>query len=144
MTNIDIFFRVITPFISACLGAILAFTYQRKTELRKDKRSILQALMIYRNVGVQELEFIKALNAVDVVFHDNKKVRQLCHTYFDQLNPNISHTLQWRETFHEMLFEMAQSSGYKNLTKDDIRNCYSPKALDWHYPLNSPPIEQVV
>jgi hypothetical protein len=134
MTNLDIFFRVITPFISALVGAVLAFMHQRKTELKRDKRHVLQALMIFRNVGVEELEFIKALNAVDVVFHDNKKVTQLCHTYFDQLDPKVFHTLQWRDTFHEMLYAMAQSVGYKNLTKDDIRRFYAPNALDLHYP----------
>ena len=113
MTNLDIFFRVITPFISACVGAILAFSYQHKTELKRDKRNIVQALMMYRNVTVEELDFIKALNAVDIVFHDNKNVTQLCHKYFDQLHPAIFHTYQWRDTFHDMLYEMAQSVGYK-------------------------------
>jgi hypothetical protein len=140
MTNLDIFFRVITPFISACVGAILAFAYQRKTELKRDKRNIVQALMMYRNVGVEELDFIKALNAIDIVFHDDKKVRDLCHTYFDQLNVPVFHNLQWRDTFHEMLYAMAQSSGYKKISKDDIRRFYAPNALDIHYP--KPPSQE--
>ena len=33
-----------------------------------------------------------------------------------------------------MLYKMAQSSGYQNLTKENISNYYSLKAFDYHYP----------
>lgn len=134
MTLTDFFEKVLIPLVAAGIGAVLAFRYQNHLELKRDKRHIIQALMMYRNVGANELDFIKALNAVDIVFHDNKKVRTLLHTYFDQLVEPYFHNYQWRDTFFEMLYEMAQSSGYSNLTKDDIRNYYSPRALDWHYP----------
>ena len=134
MTFTDVFDKIIIPLLAAAIGAILAFRYQTHLELKRDKRHIIQALMMFRNVGANELDFIKALNAVDIVFHDNKKVRTLLHTYFDQLIEPYFQNYQWRDTFFEMLYEMAQSSGYKHLTKDDIRNYYSPKALEWHYP----------
>lgn len=134
MTFTDILEKIAIPLIAAAIGAILAFRYQHTLELKRDKRHIIQALMMYRNVGANELDFIKALNAVDIVYHDNKKVRELLHTYFDQTVEPYFSNYQWRDTFFEMLYEMAQSSGYKNLTKDDIRNYYSPKALEWHYP----------
>jgi hypothetical protein len=134
MTSTDVLEKIAMPLVAACVGAILAFRYQHTLELKRDKRHIIQALMMYRNVGANELDFIKALNAVDIVFHDNKRVRTLLHTYFDQVTEPYFHNYQWRDTFFEMLYEMAQSSGYSNLTKDDIRNYYSPRALDWHYP----------
>ena len=134
MTFTDVLEKIAIPLIAAAIGAVLAFRYQHTLELKRDKRHIIQALMMYRNVGANELDFIKALNAVDIVFHDNKKVRTLLHTYFDQVTEPYFHNYQWRDTFFEMLYEMAQSSGYSNLTKDDIRNYYSPRALDWHYP----------
>jgi len=134
MTFTDVLLKIIVPLLAACIGAILAFRYQHTLELKRDKRHIIQALMMYRNVGANELDFIKALNAVDIVFHNNKKVRELLHTYFDQTVEPYFQNYQWRDTFFEMLYEMAQSSGYSNLTKDDIRNYYSPKALEWHYP----------
>jgi hypothetical protein len=134
MTFTDVLEKVAIPLIAAAIGAVLAFRYQHTLELKRDKRQIIQALMMYRNVGANELDFIKALNAVDIIFHDNKKVRTLLHTYFDQVTEPYFHNYQWRDTFFEMLYEMAQSSGYSNLTKDDIRNYYYPRALDWHYP----------
>ena len=134
MTFTDVLEKIAIPLIAAAIGAVLAFRYQHTLELKREKRHIIQALMMYRNVGANELDFIKALNAVDIVFHDNKKVRTLLHTYFDQVTEPYFHNYQWRDTFFEMLYEMAQSSGYSYLTKDDIRNYYSPRALDWHYP----------
>lgn len=147
MTFTDVLEKIAIPLIAAAIGAVLAFRYQHTLELKRDKRHIIQALMMYRNVGANELDFIKALNAVDIVFHDNKKVRTLLHTYFDQVTEPYFHNYQWRDTFFEMLYEMAQSSGYSNLTKDDIRNYYSPRALDWHYPNTSvqrPPSEDTL
>lgn len=74
--------KIIAPLLTACIGAILAFRYQHRIELKREKRYILQTLMMYRNVGANELDWIKALNAVDIVYHDNKKVRELLHTFF--------------------------------------------------------------
>ena len=143
MTNTELLENILTPLIAAAIGALLTFRYHNTIELKRDKRHIIQTLMMYRNVKANELEFIKALNAVDIVYQDNKKVRELLHTYFDQLAEPYFQNYQWKDTFYEMIYEMAQSSGYKNLTKHDIRNFYSPKALKWHYPNRNVPPKKV-
>ncbi len=134
MTIFDFSEKLLIPLLSAGLGAILAFRYQHRLELKREKRYILQTLMMYRNVGANELDWIKALNAIDVVYHDNKKIRELLHTFFAQtMEPHYAN-LQWIETLYQMIYLMAQSSGYKRLTLHEIRTYYDPKALDLHYP----------
>lgn len=56
MTFTDVLIKIIVPLLTACIAAILAFRYQRTMELKRDKRLVIQTLMIYRNVGANELE----------------------------------------------------------------------------------------
>ena len=114
MTNIDILEKIVTPLIAAFVGAVLAFRY--------------------RNVGANELDFIKMLNATDVVYHDNKEVRDLLHTYFAQTVRPIFESGQYVETFYRLVFAMAKDCGYNNLSMNDIRDFYAPEALLIHYP----------
>lgn len=77
MKIIELIQYVIIPLASAIIGAMIAFWYQRKMEIRRDKRNLMQALMGYRTIGAVEIDWIRALNMVDAVFHDNKKVKDL-------------------------------------------------------------------
>jgi hypothetical protein len=134
MTFTDFLEKIAIPLIAAFVGAILAFRYQRTMELKRDKRLVIQTLMIYRNVGANELEWIKALNAIDVVFNKDKKVRELFHTFLAHTRPPLFQNGQWIETFYQLVFEMARCSDYKSLTMHEIRDFYSPEALMQHYP----------
>ncbi|MDE3183263.1 MAG: hypothetical protein KGM16_07590 [Bacteroidota bacterium] len=134
MAFIDIAYKVLIPLIAACVGAILAFRYQRTTELKRDKRFIIQSLMMYRNVGVQELDWIKALNAIDIVFHNDKKVRELYHSFLAQTTVPLYSNGQWVETFNKMLHETTLCTEYSNVSIHDIRDFYAPNILELHYP----------
>lgn len=134
MSLIDILYKFFIPLVSACIGGIMAFRYQRTSELKRDKRMVIQTLMIYRNVGVQELNWINALNTIDIVFHSDRKVRELYHNFLAQTTPPLYSNGQWVETFYQMLHEMILCSDYKNLTIHDIRDFYAPNILDIHYP----------
>ena len=136
--NTDLLLKIIIPLCSAGIGAIigatLAYRNQYRIELKRDKRAVIQNLMMYRNVGAHELDWIKALNVIDIVFHENKKVRELYHSLLAQLRPPLFQNNQWVETFYQLVYEMAQCSDYKNLTIHDIRDYYAPGVLDTHYP----------
>ena len=129
-----IFGKIAVPLLAACFGAILAFRYQKTLELKRDKRIIIQTLMIYRNVGADELDWIKALNAIDIVFNKNKKVRVLFHKFLSETKPPTYQSFAWIETFYQMIYEMSKCSDYKTLEMQDIRDFYSPEALKIHYP----------
>jgi len=134
MTSIDVLDKIIIPLISAFIGAALAFKYQINIELKRDKRLVIQNLMMYRNVGAQELEWIKALNVIDIVFHNDKEVTKLFHLFLVQTRPPLFQNNEYVRTYNLMIFEMAKCSDYKNLTMNDIENCYSPEGLVQHYP----------
>lgn len=129
----NLIFKIIAPIVSAFLGAMSAFWYQRVLDKRREKRAVIQTLMMYRNVGAKELDWINALNVVDIVFSDNKKVTDLYHDFIAQCDPSLYSNGQWIETFYSLVEEMAKRSGYNGLSKQQIREFYQPEALRFHY-----------
>ena len=135
MNSTDMVEKFLVPLIAAFVGAILAFRYQHTLELRREKRYVLQNLMMYRSVGANELDWIKALNVVDLVFNKNKKVKVLYHKFLAYTDPSMYPTKQYIDVLYELMYEMGQCSGYKNLTLADIRDSYGPEGLNVHYPM---------
>lgn len=134
MTFSIIIYNILVPLIAAAIGALLAFRFQYRIEIKREKRAVLQNLMMYRNAGAHELDWIKSLNAIDIVYHEHKKVRELYHTFIAQTQPSHFGNRQWVETFYQLIHEMGQCSDYKNLSLHDIRDFYAPEALSLHYP----------
>ncbi|AHW61545.1 hypothetical protein SAMN05444285_1614 [Draconibacterium orientale] len=125
--------QVLIPIIAAFIGAMSAFWYQKRLEKRRDKKSVIYTLMMYRNAGANEIEWINALNVIDVVFNKDKKVRELYRTFISQCEPDLFKNGQWRETFYELVEEMGKCSGYRKLSKSEIRSFYAPESLNIHY-----------
>lgn len=134
MTVADLLQKVIIPLLAAFFGATLAFRYQYRIELKREKRIVLQNLMIYRNIGAHELDWINSMNAIEIVFHRDQKVRELYRKFLAQTLPDVFHQGLHVETYVDLVYEMARCSGYKHLTKHEIRDCYNPIALNQHYP----------
>lgn len=132
-----LFEKIFVPLIAALLGgvigAIAAFRYQNKAELKREKRQVFHILMMNRNIAVDELDWIKHVNVIPSVYHDNPEVIQLLRAFMAQTEANIIHTLQHVETYNKMLLEMAKTCGYKNLNLADIRESYTPAALEAHF-----------
>lgn len=120
---------VIIPLASAIIGALLAFWYQRKMEIRRDKRGLMQALMSYRTTGAVEIDWIRALNMVDAVFHDNKKVKTLLRSYMYHTDSSRYATGHHQVVLVELLLEMGKVCGYTQITETDIRDGYNPISL---------------
>lgn len=137
MTKIEIFQYIIIPLIAAVvgavIGAIMAFRYQRKMEIQRDKRGIMQLVMAYRSIGAIEIDWIKALNMIDIVFHDSKKIKALLRKYLYLIDDSRYDTNQHQPVLVELIYEMGQAAGYKDLTENDIRDSYSPKAINHIY-----------
>jgi len=104
--------NIIIPIASASGGAIVgamaAFRFQYRIELRRERRAVIQNLMMYRNVGAHELDWIKAINVIDVVFHGEPQVIELYHTFLAQLRTPLFENRQWLETYYQLVHAMAQ------------------------------------
>jgi len=77
---------------------------------------------------------VRALNTIDVAFHDAPRVRQTWHELFDMLNnAGLQNPLGYQQRQKktlELITEMAKALGYgKAITHLDVDRVYSPIGL---------------
>ena len=103
---------VLAPVISVIIGQKL----QDRAKKRQDKMEIFKALMTSRVYGWTNAS-VYALNIIDVVFADDKKVRTQWKAYYDKLcvsNPTEEDLRKIETEKCKLLEVIAESLGYKN------------------------------
>lgn len=119
---------ILAPVISVIIGQKL----QDRAKKRQDKMEIFKALMTSRVYGWTNAS-VYALNIIDVVFADDKKVRTQWKAYYDKLcvgNPSEEDFKKIETEKCKLLEAIAKSLGYKNkITWETIQNPYIPKGL---------------
>lgn len=83
--------------------------------------------MAKRKTSPPPIEYVDALNKIDVVFQKNKQVRRAWKEYFDALHPDSQHFANSNSYKLDLLSEMANVLGYKNLKQTEIDRFYSPQ-----------------
>lgn len=119
--------------VSPVIAVLVSVWLQDRKERRAQKLMILGALIGTRHNPVSD-ETVRALNLIDVVFHDNAKIRQLWREYFDMLsNQGLENPAGWAQRQKknlEMITEMAKALGYKKtITHLDVDRVYYPVGL---------------
>ncbi len=110
------------PFIVWALG-----TYFQDRKAKRDaKLKLFLTLMASRKAAVLTQEWVDSLNQIDVVFQDNLKVRSAWRQFFDALHPKSPHFDNQNSFRLDLLSEMANSLGYKDLKQTEIDRYYSP------------------
>ena len=115
------------PLISVHLGQKL----QERADSRKSKMDVFTTLMTYRSGW--SVENTKAMNMINVVFADDKKVRRKWNIYYKLLTiqkPDEKQMAKIQRAQIEMLEAMASSLGYKEkVTQESIHNQYVPVGM---------------
>ncbi len=106
---------------------ILGCKYQDRKAKKDAQLNVFLTLMSDRQSNPITKEWVDALNIIDVVFQDNKKVRQAWREYLDSLNEKSPHFDSSNSFRLDLLSEIAKSLGYKNLKQTEIDRFYSPK-----------------
>lgn len=124
---------ILAVLLSPIIAVAVTLWYQARKEKRDAKRWIVQTLMATRHSPITD-ETVRALNLVDIVFHDSPTVRSLWHEYFDMLgNQGLNNPQGWNSRQKknlEMLTEMARVLGYGAvLTHLDVDRVYYPQGL---------------
>ena len=111
------------------LAVLITLWWQNRKEHRDAKRRLFLTLMAKRRTYPPTVEWVDALNVIDVVFADVPQVVQLWHEYYSSLvNPPANENYQAREhTYLLMLSSMARTLGYSRLEQTDIDKFYSPQ-----------------
>ncbi|MFA6562830.1 MAG: DUF6680 family protein [Verrucomicrobiia bacterium] len=129
MTIVNILAILISPVIAVLVTVYL----QDRREKRNQKLWIFHTLIGNRHIAIAP-ESIRALNMIDVVFHDCNQVRKIWHEYLDMLcNEGLNNAVgfsQRQKKNLEMITEMAKVLGYGGvITHLDVDRVYSPVGL---------------
>jgi hypothetical protein len=130
MTIVSIVAVLLSPIIAVLISMLL----QNRRSVRTEKMQVFNALIGNRNNSIA-IESVRALNMIDVVFHDASKVRGLWHECYDMLsNKGLDNELGYKlrqKKNLEMITEMAKTLGYgKAITHLDVDRAYSPIGLE--------------
>ena len=103
---------IIVPIVAVLIGQSL----QDRAEIRKDKLHIFKVLMTSRIYGWTQ-ESVNCLNIIDIVFSDDKKVRDAWKDLYDKYciqTPDEVQLIKIQNAQYKLLEMMAQSLGYKD------------------------------
>lgn len=121
--NAEIFAILLSPL----LAWIVTILYQNRAEKRKAKRDLFMVIMAKRRSSPPAIELVDALNKIDVVFQNNKKVRLAWREYFLSLHEENWQFANSNSFLLDLLSEMASVLGYKHLRQTEIDRVYSPR-----------------
>lgn len=119
---------IVIPIVAVLIGQHL----QNRAEIRKDKMHIFKVLMTSRIYGWTQ-ESVHCLNIIDIVFSDDKKVRNAWKDLYDKYcvqNPDETQLKKIQNAQYKLLDTMASSLGYKDkVTWETIQNPYIPEGM---------------
>lgn len=121
--------QIISVAVIPIIVWLMGVMWNRKTAKENAKRELFFTLMANRKSVVISKEWVDALNQIDVVFQDNKKVRRAWREYFDSLNEKSQYNDDKESFLLDLLSEMANSLGYKDLKQTEISRFYNPQAF---------------
>lgn len=125
---INIIAIVLSPIIAVLITRYLSI----RTDKKKDKMEIFKILMATR-YNRCTIEYVRALNSIDVVFYDSKKVRKAWSDYYSVLQnptPN-SNLISDKELL--LIEAMAQDLHYTNIKWENVKSFYFPQWLSTQY-----------
>lgn len=133
MAVLNLIAVLLIPVVAVIVGQYL----QERAQKRKDKMQIFQCLMTRRITGWAALEAVNAINSIDIVFTDNKEIRNQLNAWRSKCRKDEPREEQYREQC-KLLELMANDLGYKDkITWDVIQNPYYPEGLDQQLTMNN-------
>lgn len=124
--------NLIAIFIIPVVAVIVGQHLQNRAEIRKDKMHIFKVLMTSRIYGWTQ-ESVHCLNIIDIVFADDKKVRDAWKDLYDKYcveNPDETQIKKIQNAQYKLLETIANSLGYKDkVTWETIQNPYISKGM---------------
>ena len=133
MEYINIIAIISGPVFAVCI----TLWWQDRKEKRNAKMNLFMTLMSYRKALLPlNQEWVNALNLIDVVFGDNRKVVTLWHEYHEMFYRKDRDFAGEDRKHLDLLYEIARELGYENLQQTDIDRFYAPRGIGDQSKLN--------
>lgn len=105
----------------------LGIKFQNRMLKRKAKEDLFLKLMAHRKQNPLSRQWCDSLNQIDVVFQADSGVRAAWRAYYDSLNAKSQHFENQNSFQLDLLSEIANSLGYRNIKQTELDRFYSPK-----------------
>ena len=120
---------IITALCSGLIATIITLWWQNKAERKKNKFNIFNTLMSNR-FFISHTENVKALNSVQSIFYNDKKVCTAWHNFFLEVNKRPDDpTSNIQDAYISLLEEISKSCGYTEMKWKNIKEYYYPNSL---------------
>lgn len=113
MAVLNLIAVLLIPVVAVIVGQYL----QERAQKRKDKMQIFQCLMTRRITGWAALEAVNAINSIDIVFTDNKEIRNQLGIWRSKCKKDVAREEQYREK--SILFGRIRSTTYNEQSNYD-------------------------
>lgn len=130
--------NILAVLLSPIIALLISKKLQEKEEKRKEKIYILKVLMTQR-FSIKSIEFVNALNLIDIIFVDDKPVREayknLYNAYAVKVDTNnadetLAYTNEIKKKTTKLIESIVKNIGYKDkITWDTIQEPYIPQWL---------------
>lgn len=124
----DMVITVVSIVFSGVAATVITILYQKFSGEKAAKLDVFETVVSYRYY-ISEEENVKALNSIDVIFHNDTKVRQAWKAYMDEADKVPFNPQVLNDKYIKLLEEMAIVCGYKNIQWDDLKRYYYPAGL---------------
>ena len=112
-------------FLGPLAGVLFTFWVQSRKERRDAKLQLFLTLMAERKDPFISKPVSQSLNKIDVVFSDNKNIKDLWHKYYALLSQPPGE--ERGHTWLELLAAMASELRYPRLSQTDLDKFYVPQ-----------------
>ena len=122
---------ILAAIASGLLATIITIIVQKNSEIKRTKVNVFEILMSHRYL-ITDKENVEALNKVEVIFHDDKDVKNAWKDFLDaadhaaESDGNINNI---DDKYLKLLEKISISIDYKNINWEDIKRCYYPQGL---------------
>src|SRR5581483_774518 len=109
----------------------LSARFERRANAHRAKRDLFSAILEIRH-DLLSVEFVRSLNTIDIVFVDDRAVREAWSRYYSVLNDtNLNNPAGWSirdEKRRDLLLAMAKAMGWESrISTADILRTYTPQ-----------------
>jgi hypothetical protein len=115
---------VVTPLVAI----VISIWYQERKQKQEAKQKLFLQAMMHRKSYPPTIEWVNALNLIDVVFQDAPKVITAWHVLYEYFHVKPMDMALYGQKNLDLLSEMAKELGYPDLKQTDIDKFYAPEA----------------
>jgi len=122
--------EILAILFSPLIAVLVTVWLNNREHKRKDRLEIFKTLMMCRENN-SNMDFVRAVNSIDVVFHDVAPVREAWKNLNDAYHTNTPDFKKIQDNHTKLLEVMANELGYKDqITWETITSSYSPNWLN--------------